>query len=219
MKKLLATLIALTLILTMAAMAATKDEALTTAQQLAGEQAALVESDEDGGIYEFEFRDDAARYDVDILSASGDVVSFETEFSGVARATQVVLTEADAQDRVLAKFPTAQFYLTVAEKDDDGCTFEVFFADGEVLCEATVNAETGDLLRLETYPAAKGLLTADQVPAKVTAQAEGAAIVELELSFDDGKYVYEGEAEVNGKRYSFELDAATGNVLEWEIDD
>lgn len=219
MKKLLATLIALTLILTAAAMAATKDEALTTAQQLAGEQAALVESDQDGGIFEFEFKDDAARYDVDILSGSGAVVSFETEFSGVARGTQVVLTEADAQDRVVERFPTAHVHLTVAERDDDGCTFEVFFTDGETPAEATVNAETGDLLRLETYPAAQGLMTADQIPGKVAAQAEGATIAELELSYDDGRYVYDGEANVNGKVYSFEFDAATGDLLEWEIDD
>lgn len=219
MKKILAALIALTMILTLTALAATKDEAQTTAQQLAGEQAKLIESDEDSGVYEFEFRDDAARYDVDILSASGDVLSFETEYSGVPKATQSILTEADAQARVLEQFPTAQIHLTVPEKDDDGCTYEVFFSDGGVLSEATLNAESGELLRLETYPAAQNLLTADQIPALITAQADGATLAELELSYDDGRYVYDGEATVGNARYSFEFSAADGAVLEWELDD
>lgn len=37
--------------------------------------------------------------------------------------------------------------------------------------------------------------------------------------YDDGRWIYEGEIIYNGLEYDFEIDAMTGNILEWEIDD
>lgn len=39
----------------------------------------------------------------------------------------------------------------------------------------------------------------------------------LELDWEDGELIYEGEAELNGKRYEFEI-RVTGEMLEWERD-
>lgn len=37
----------------------------------------------------------------------------------------------------------------------------------------------------------------------------------IELEFDDGKYVYEGDIIYQNKEYEFEIDANTGNFLKW----
>ncbi len=39
--------------------------------------------------------------------------------------------------------------------------------------------------------------------------------LKIELDYDDGKYKYEGDIIYNGKEYEFEIDAATGDFLEW----
>lgn len=44
-------------------------------------------------------------------------------------------------------------------------------------------------------------------------------IDELECEYDDGRIEYEGELYYNGYEYEFEIDGATGNILQWEIDD
>lgn len=210
------------MVLTLAAapaLADAKDDALTAAQGLVGEQATLVESDADDGVYEFRFRDDGAKYDVDILP-SGDVLSFETEYAGLTRAKQAALTQQDAQDRVQAAFPQAVIHLILAETDDeDGHTFEAFLTNEGVPAEVSLNAETGEILRVETFPAAQGILTADNVAGWVEAQLSGAAIQELELEYEDGRYLYEGEAAASGAKYSFEFSAADGAMVEWERDD
>lgn len=37
--------------------------------------------------------------------------------------------------------------------------------------------------------------------------------------YDYGRWIYEGEIRYEGLEYEFEIDAQTGNILEWEIDD
>ena len=43
-------------------------------------------------------------------------------------------------------------------------------------------------------------------------------IVELERDYDDGYMQYEGSLVCDGVEYEFEIDAETGNILDWEID-
>lgn len=56
------------------------------------------------------------------------------------------------------------------------------------------------------------------VLAKVPGSTE-ADLVELEKEHDDGRIEYEGSIYFNGYEYEFEIDGATGNILQWEIDD
>ena len=54
--------------------------------------------------------------------------------------------------------------------------------------------------------------------AKVAGATE-ADIYGLESEYDDGRLEYEGSIYFGGYEYEFEIDAATGNILAWEIDD
>ncbi|MDO4746346.1 MAG: PepSY domain-containing protein [Bacillota bacterium] len=56
----------------------------------------------------------------------------------------------------------------------------------------------------------------------VLAKVPGATeddIYEFEKEFDDGRLEYEGSLYYDGYEYEFEIDGATGNLLQWEIDD
>ena len=43
-------------------------------------------------------------------------------------------------------------------------------------------------------------------------------IVEFKKDYDDGYLQYEGSLFYDGLEYEFEIDAETGNILDWEID-
>lgn len=206
-RKLFTLVLALALCTAMnAAMAETLDDARAKAQELVGEQAMLIESDRDDGLYEFEFRDDTARYDVDIRTSDGAVIEFETTYTNVPRSKDFVLTEAEARAKAVARFPDAVVSLAIAERDDGGAVYEVFLTTAGAPATLTINAETGDIHRVELYPAAAGALTADKLT-EVPGPYD-----DLELSYDDGRYVYDGSV----GRDEFEADAFTGKVLEWD---
>lgn len=48
--------------------------------------------------------------------------------------------------------------------------------------------------------------------------ASSSDVTEIERDYDNGRIEYEGELWYNGYEYEFEIDAATGNILKWEID-
>ncbi len=62
-------------------------------------------------------------------------------------------------------------------------------------------------------------ISVSQAKSAVTSRHPGAKITEIELDFDDGKYVYEGEAYLNGREYDFKVDAVNGSLIRWKIDD
>ena len=86
--------------------------------------------------------------------------------------------------------------------------------------EIVLNAETGAVASTKTFPEAlvRGVLNGEDVARLVSERQEGAVIVELDLEWDDGMYQYSGEVTVNNQRYSFDMNALTGKILEWERD-
>ncbi len=198
------------IVLTSSAFAATKDEALTTAQGLVGAGAQLVESEQDDGIYEFDFREGDTRYDVDIRANDGAVIEFETDYTKIPGAASVILTEAEAKAKAMGQIPDAQIFLALPEREDGQWFYEIFLTTNGSPATLTINAETGEIRRIETYPAAANLIPIEQVQSIVSDP-----ITELELSYDDGLYVYEADTAT----HEYEIDAQTGNIRESERDD
>lgn len=64
-----------------------------------------------------------------------------------------------------------------------------------------------------------GIDKAISVVLKKVPGAKEADIHEIELDDDDGVAVYEGELVYNGYEYEFEIDAESGELLQWEIDE
>lgn len=62
-------------------------------------------------------------------------------------------------------------------------------------------------------------ISVSQAKSAVTSSHPGAKITEIELDFEGGKYVYEGEAYLNGREYDFKVDAKTGSLIKWKLDD
>ncbi|MBS4913773.1 MAG: PepSY domain-containing protein [Veillonella sp.] len=68
---------------------------------------------------------------------------------------------------------------------------------------------------------ANGEITADQATAIALARVPGANashVYKVHPDFEDGRKVYEGKIYFNGVEYEFEIDAATGQVTEWDVD-
>lgn len=63
-----------------------------------------------------------------------------------------------------------------------------------------------------------GKISASKAKSIVLAKIPGATITKLKLEKDDGRYIYEGEAVLNGYEYEFEIDANSGVIIDWDKD-
>ena len=128
--------------------------------------------------------------------------------------------------------------------DEDGiCVYEVDFKAGNIEYDYVVNAVTGAIIRVETEldddpTAAPGtprptaqptqqpgseFLSEDEIRAIVFSHAgvnaNDVREFEIELDDEDGIWVYEVEFESGRHEYSYEVNALTGEIIDYEIDD
>jgi len=128
----------------------------------------------------------------------------------------------DSQQKAEAAFaasrPGALINYTILDRDDGRFEWEIFFSEnGEIgMCE--VDAHTGVILRTKTYSAAAStVLTADAAIEELGRKKGNVTVLDLELDRDDGRLIYEGEAELDGRFYDFEMTVG-GEIIEWERD-
>ena len=134
---------------------------------------------------------------------------------GVLPAADPAQTQAEAA--VLKEFPSAVINYTLLDYDDGRPEWNIFFTDGATIGECELNAETYEIRKTRTYDLTDGVLTADKAVEKLSAEKGALTITEIELDWDDGQLWYEGDAELDGRRYEFEMTAA-GRITEWERD-
>lgn len=220
-KKIFAILMVMAIFMTTAALAVTMDEAQTAAQALVGADAVLQESDRDDGSYEFDFQDADRRYEVNVHSESGVAYRVETERMGVKKASSAALDEAAARAAAAEAVPGAVQHYVLLEQDDGRYEWKVFYSEEGAYGICSIQAETGEVRATEVfYDLPEGTLTADQAVDALTAAKGALTLRELDLDLEErsGGYAYEGKAEMNGTVYEFELNAATGDIVEWERD-
>jgi uncharacterized membrane protein YkoI len=139
---------------------------------------------------------------------------------------------------VLEKVPDATLTEIELDKDDGILTYNVEANNSLNKYEFYIDANTGVILKFETdviddhtvattpSTSASALdeqakISVDQVKQIVADKVPGAVIKELELDECDGRLTYEVEAYNGQTEYDFEIDAITGDILEFEscIDD
>ncbi|MBR5303144.1 MAG: hypothetical protein IKU38_09935 [Clostridia bacterium] len=118
---------------------------------------------------------------------------------------------------VKVSLPEAVVDYAVRERDDGRYEWDLFFTQGNQLGEVEVLESSNEIRKVTLYEKPEGALTAGEAMALLAKQKGAVQIIDLELDRDGGSLRYEGEAELDGKRYEFEM-RVTGELLEWERD-
>ena len=118
---------------------------------------------------------------------------------------------------VKVSMPEAVVDYAVRERDDGRYEWQLFFTQGSQLGKVEVLESSNEIRKVTLYEKAEGALTASEAMAQLAQKKGAVTIVDLDLDRDDGRLRYEGEAELDGKRYEFEM-SVTGELLEWERD-
>ena len=141
---------------------------------------------------------------------------------GEAAAKQIALEHAGVAEADAS-------HLWVSRDYDDGrLEYEVEFFSGSKEYDYDIDAADGSILSFDSETEFAGKKAAgsegislEQAKKIALAKVPGAndSHIRIEKDRDDGQLLYEGKIVYSGVEYEFEISAADGSVLDWEIDD
>ena len=222
-RKIIAVIAAIAALATPVAMA--QGAVINTAYVSADAQ--LVKQESEGAYTEYEFRDEAANAEIEALAdASGNYVFVQTEYEVKRKKLTAKLDRDAAIKAAQAMLPGCEVDYIYFDEDEwhAFCTLD---GDMYMMEFAAENAQLIRLLKQEVIPGAADaqsesrLLTAREAVDALKLAKGDLDITDLDFDFDayeDAMY-YEGECTLGYKKYEFKINAATGDVAEWELDD
>ena len=137
--------------------------------------------------------------------------------SGAAMAEEFEAGKNRALAALQVSMPDATVDYAVRERDDGRWEWNLFFTEGAQIGMCKVLEGSNEIRKVKLYEKTEGMLDAGEAMEKLAEKKGAVTIAELDLDWDDGRLIYEGEAELDGKRYEFEMQA-TGEMIEWERD-
>lgn len=190
--------------------------------------------------YEVEFWSGNKEYDYDIDAVTGAIRSYDYDienyeipgsssqsgnYIGQEKAKTIALNHAGVSTSA------ASFVKVELDYDDGRAEYEVEFWSGNKEYDYSIDALTGEIRSydydIENYNI-PGTSTSQsgsyigETRAKEIVRAKagitGGTFKEFKLDYDDGRAVYEGELRNGRTEYEFEIDAVSGTVLKWEMD-
>ncbi|MBQ7011423.1 MAG: PepSY domain-containing protein [Clostridia bacterium] len=196
---------------------------------------AELERDDGRAYYEIKFRAGNTVYEFEINAETGAVEDREEDREKTAvkeHTAKLTAEEAKAKAIAHAGVNAADARIIHAELDnDDGIpVYEVEFIVGNTEYDYEIHAVTGEVLSFETEtkrsavtetPAEPtSLITAEEAENIALAHAgvsrADASFERTELDKDDGRSVYEVGFRVGKTEYEYDIDAATGKILEFD---
>ena len=195
------------------------------------------------GYLEYDY--DIAMADCSIVSFDYDIEGYAAPVTAQPAATQATgsITVEEAKTIALnhagLTADAVTFVKAKQDYDDGRLVYEIEFVttsgNGYLEYDYEIDAATGNILSYDydaesytpqpttTTPSTATGALIDEATAKLTAvnQVPGAStsdIYEWKLDHDDGRWEYEGKIIYNQMEFEFTIDAATGAVIEWDVE-
>ena len=213
----------------------TADEAEQAALSHAGISSSDVsyitcELDFDDGImvYEVEFISGNTEYEYDINAIDKSVLKFSTERAdnysqsgqGGSSGNAASITEAEAQQAAFSHAGVSGATVIKAEYDRDDNKYEIEFIAGSYKYEYEISASNGRVIESEKEAVKSSgtaySVSADEARQKALSHAGVTDPYEFEIDYDRDDNKYEVEFKSGGYEYSYDINAATGEIIKSE---
>lgn len=197
---------------------------------------AISDSHDARTIYEIKFVTADYEYDYKIDANSGTVLSNSKEMrikqTESTAAGRITLDEAKniALSHAGIAASEASFTKTKLDYDDGREEYDIEFLSDDYEYEYEIDSQSGAVLsnskearKRQTISAAEGRITLDD--AKNAAldhagvSASDATFTKTKLDYDDGREEYDIKFYVGGWKYEYTIDAVTGEIIEFDMED
>lgn len=209
-----------------------REQAVAIAQKELPEGILLsVDYEWDDGFYLYEMEwlnSDNYEYDIEVRASNGKVVKFRRDDyrknadsyrnAGISHEKAIEIAAGNQKN---LRFDESKLQLTT-----HGLYYKVTFysSQGQKL-QAVLNAADGTLISstdnyLGTPTTKEGTsVTLEEAKQIALDHVGGGRITKARQDFDDGRLEYEIEIRYNGLEYEIDIDATTGNIVKYDIDD
>lgn len=149
----------------------------------------------------------------------------------VAGAASISADEAKAIAAQHAGVKAADIHRIHVKSDDDHgrWIYEVEFWTNATEYDYDIAQDSGEILKYSAdhkgyrhhgRSQPNAAVSLGEAKAKALSRVPGAgdSNIHIRKDYDDGRLTYDGKIIYGGVEYDFEIDAATGNILEWEED-
>ena len=164
-------------------------------------------------------------------SATSEASGSKSGAQAEQESGEITLAEAKkiALDHAGVKEEDAVFVKEKLDYDDGRKEYEIEFYSDNLEYDYEIDAITGDIISfdkdIEDFAIEKkdtDLYIGEEKAKEIAlAEIEGASEVDIakfKLDNDDGRAKYEGIIIYSGTKYEFEIDAETGDIIEWETE-
>ena len=196
-----------------------------------------LEYDDGRAVYDVDFWSGNKEYDYEIDAKAGTILSYDFDIEGYTPGGSTAQSGTDigaeraktiALNHAGISASNAVFLHAKLDYDDGRRIYEVEFYSGSKEYDYEIDAATGDILSYDfdaerytpTTSTDSGSYIGEAAAKKIVEQRAGTTGTyrEFRLEREDGRMVYEGELRSGWTEYDFTIDAATGTILEWEVD-
>ena len=174
-------------------------------------------------VYEIEFKANNKEYDYEINATSGDIIEYEIDDkeyisnSNNSSSNNSTITKDEAKQIALNHANVTDITNYKIELDDNKYEIEFNYNNSEY--EYEINATTGKIIKYSidtNHKEPNPIISKDEAKQIALNHANVTNITNCEIELDDNKY--EIEFKYNNKEYSYEINATTGKIIEYEID-
>ena len=211
-----------------------KDVAINIAFDYANinkKDASNIKFEKDNSIYEIVFYDKNYKYKIEIHSKTGDVIKFEKDIisnSPISNNNDAISEEEAkkiATDYLNVNIEDVYFTKKKLDYDNGILIYELEFYHNSTEYEVDINAYTKEIINISidsndynTNNSSNyiGIEKAKEL-VKNHYTKDNIFFVKAEFDFDNQTPIYELEFYYNNKKYEYEVNAISGNIIKYEI--
>lgn len=209
------------------------------AQYVPGE-CELLKSEQENNRFIFRFYNKNSQewYKISLEKQEGKILTFDSCKTLNNGSGNVVMVPEEAQRIVGEEISDSEIVSCDLIESDGNYKYKVIFISGKLRGEYTLHPENGSILErrilLGTLSGSETDTELESTEAQTTAsavyigsekaakaalkKAPGAEVISCELVYDEGRAVYKGGLKKDYFNYEFKVDAITGTMVEWNME-